>query len=120
MNLYNPNQLQTNTLQNLQTMFQGQTPLSMVSVSGIEGARAFQTQPNSVVPLFDNSKDLLYVKQTDGANYPTIKTFKLIPYDEEKEKESVFVSREEFEQFKQEIKTAIKGKGSSKGKDEDK
>ena len=119
MNYFNPNYT-PNAVQNLQTMFQGQTPLSMVSVSGIEGARAYQTQPNSAVPLFDNSKDLLYVKTTDGANYPTIKTFKLIPYDEQKEQEATFVSRHEFEQFKAEIKSAIKGnKKPIKGKDDD-
>ena len=124
--------LGANSFQNsLQTMLQNQanglipsgnaiTPLSMVAVSGMEGAKAYQMQPNSAVPLFDNSKDILYIKTTDGANFPTIKTFKLIPYDEEQEVKATYVSRTEFEEFKNEMKTAIKGtKKATKGKDDD-
>ena len=41
----------------------------------MDGAKAFQMPPNSVVALFDDSSDIFYVKSTDGAGFPTIRIF---------------------------------------------
>ena len=43
-----------------------------VYVTGIEGAKAYQLPPNSEMPLFDYSGDVMYIKTTDGAGFPTI------------------------------------------------
>lgn len=43
-----------------------------VYVTGIDGAKAYQMPPNSEMPLFDDSGDVLYIKTTDGAGFPTI------------------------------------------------
>ena len=43
-----------------------------VYVTGMEGAKAYQMPPNSEMPLFDDSGDILYIKTTDGAGFPTI------------------------------------------------
>ena len=43
-----------------------------VYVNGIEGARAYQMPPNSEMPLFDANGDVMFVKVTDAAGYPTI------------------------------------------------
>ena len=44
-----------------------------VYVTGIEGAKAYQMPPNSEMPLFDSTNDgVMFIKQTDGAGYPTI------------------------------------------------
>lgn len=51
----------------------------LVKVTGMEGARAYQMPPNSVAPLFDANEDILYVKSTDGAGFPTIRRFSFTP-----------------------------------------
>lgn len=48
----------------------------LIRVTGLEGAKAYQMSPNSTVALFDNNEDIMYVKTTDGAGFPTIRTFK--------------------------------------------
>lgn len=53
-----------------------QNPLSLIRVTGIDGAKAFQMPANSSVALFDGDNDLMYIKSTDGAGFPTIRTFK--------------------------------------------
>lgn len=54
----------------------------LVGVTGIEGAKAYQLPPNSKMPLFDNDADILYLKTTDSAGYPTIKAFKFEPIED--------------------------------------
>ena len=60
--------------------FNSQIPIQQPSngltrVTGMDGAKAFQMPPNSVLALFDDSSDIFYVKSTDGAGFPTIRTF---------------------------------------------
>ena len=52
------------------------SPRQLVRVSGMDGARAYQMAPNEVVALFDEGDDILYVKSTDGAGFPTIRRFR--------------------------------------------
>ena len=59
--------------------------------------------PNSAVALFHESEDILYVKTTDGAGFPTIRTFKFTPYEENIVEPVKYVTIDEFEKFKQEI-----------------
>lgn len=40
---------------------------ALIKVSGIEGARAYQMPPDSAIPLFHATEDVLYIKTTDGA-----------------------------------------------------
>lgn len=49
---------------------------TLVRVNGIDGAKAYQMGPNSTVALFDGNDDIFYVKTTDGAGFPTIRSFK--------------------------------------------
>lgn len=80
-------------------------PRQLVRVSGMDGARAYQMAPNEVVALFDEGDDILYVKSTDGAGFPTIRRFRFC-----EEAEAVpsapapvstdYVTREEFEELK--------------------
>lgn len=91
--------------------FAGITPVqnepvnNLIRVTGIDGAKAYQMQPNSTVVLFDSSEDLLYVKSTDGAGFPTIRTFSFSPIEQQEvAPTNDYISREEFEEFKKEIK----------------
>ena len=47
----------------------------LVRVNGIDGAKAYQMQANSVVALFDANEDVMYIKATDGAGFPSIRVF---------------------------------------------
>lgn len=55
--------------------FGGPAPMSITKVTGIEGARAYMVAPNSSVALFDDSRDVFYLKTTDAGGYPTIRVF---------------------------------------------
>lgn len=72
----------------------------LVRVNGIEGARAYQMSANSTVALFDNNEDIMYIKTTDGACFPTIRTFvftekagNTVPQSNE------YVTRKELEEY---------------------
>lgn len=71
----------------------------LVSVTGIDGARAYQLPPNSSMPLFDANDDILYVKTTDGAGFPTVKAFRFEPIEPERSQDGAFVSREEYDEL---------------------
>lgn len=75
-----------------------QQPVSgLVSVTGIEGAKAYQLPPNSSMPLFDKDSDTLYVKTTDGAGFPTIRAFRFEPMEQEQAPQADYVPRTEFD-----------------------
>lgn len=42
----------------------------VIPVHGIEGAKSYQIGPNCRVPLFDDSEDIMYIKQVDANGYP--------------------------------------------------
>lgn len=76
-------------------------------VNGIDSAKAYPTQPNSRVALFDENDDVMYIKTTDASNFPTITRYR---FTEEKESEKTasetYVTVEEFNKFKEEILNA--------------
>lgn len=57
----------------------------IVKVNGTNGANAYQLMPNSSALLLDESAPRVFLKQTDGAGFPTITAYKLEPYVEEKQ-----------------------------------
>lgn len=84
----------------------------LVSVTGIEGAKAYQLPPNSSMPLFDGDNDILYVKTTDAAGYPTIKTFRFEPLEQvpqAPEQGADYVQRPEFDALVTQVKALIDG-----------
>jgi len=95
----------------LPNMYQFQAPNNynqisqLIRVTGLDGAKAYQMNANSTIALFDNGSDVMYIKSTDGVGFPTIRTFK---FEEVHNNVSVpvneYVSKEEFEQFKKELK----------------
>ena len=54
----------------------------LVSVTGIEGARAYQLPPNSKMALFDADSDVFYVKTTDAGGFPTVRSFSFTPIEQ--------------------------------------
>lgn len=75
----------------------------LVRVNGIESAKAYPTQPNSMYALFDENEDFLYIKSTDASNFPTIRKFKLIEEKEKEVEQPRYVTVEEFNKFKEEL-----------------
>ncbi|MBR1445460.1 MAG: hypothetical protein IJ586_00025 [Alloprevotella sp.] len=69
----------------------------LVSVTGMEGARAYQLPPNSSMPLFDANEDIMYVKTTDGAGFPTVKAYRFALLEQQEAQNAEYVSRAEFE-----------------------
>lgn len=57
----------------------------VVKVNGENGARAYQLPANSSALLLDETAPLVWLKQTDGAGYPTITPYKIEPYVPEPE-----------------------------------
>lgn len=54
----------------------------LIRVTGMDGAKAYQMPPNSVVALFDGNEDIFYIKTSDGAGFSTIKPFRFMPIEE--------------------------------------
>lgn len=79
-------------------MPQQQQQNGLIRVTGLDGAKAFQMPANSIVALFDGSEDIFYIKQTDGAGFPTIRTFEFKERQAvaPKQDTSEFVTRQEF------------------------
>lgn len=69
-------------------------------VNGIDGAKAYSLGPNSSIALFDGNSDLFFVKVTDSAGFPTIRTFRFEEVSQDQKPiEKDYVSREEMEEY---------------------
>ena len=90
---------------NNQQFFQQEPAQSLIRVNGIEGAKAYQMSANSIVSLFDANDDIMYIKSTDGAGFPSIRTFSFTEVKEQNKpiQKVDYISREEFEEFKKEL-----------------
>lgn len=81
-------------------------------VNGIEGARAFFVPANSSVLLLDSDSNMFYIKTSNSSGQSSIKNYTYSEVDTNKN--TKYVSREEFEQLKnivfqkQETQTANK------------
>ena len=97
-------------------MYSGNQPNNgLIKVTGLDGAKAYQMPPNSVVALFDANNDIFYVKSTDGAGFPTIRAFRFAPVSVEQSNND-YVTRTEFNQLKEMI---LNGKQSISGEQSD-
>lgn len=95
---YNPQMNNQQFLPQIQTQ-------NLIRVNGIEGAKAYQMSANSIVSLFDANDDIMYIKSTDGAGFPSIRTFSFteVKEDNKPAQQVDYISREEFEEFKKEL-----------------
>ena len=94
-----------NQPQNNQQFFQPDPTQNLIRVNGINGAKAYQMPANSTVALFDSNNDVMYVKSTDGAGFPSIRTFSFTELKEDisTSENTDYISRQEFEEFKKEL-----------------
>lgn len=88
-----------------------QQPINgLVSVTGIDGAKAYQLPPNSSMPLFDANSDTMYLKTTDGAGFPTIKEFTFAPKETVQEPAADYVPRSEFDELAKKVEELTNAK----------
>ena len=103
---YIQQQMQQNQFSQFQqTQPQIQTQ-NLIRVNGIDGAKAYQMAPNSTVALFDNNEDIMYIKTTDGAGFPTIRTFSFNEVTHNAQQQvsnNEYVTRDEFNKLKEEL-----------------
>lgn len=94
-----------NPQMNNQQIFPQEQSQNLIRVNGIDGAKAYQMNANSTVALFDSNEDIMYIKNTDGAGFPSIRMFKFEEVNEitKSEEKQDYISRKEFEEFKKEI-----------------
>ena len=94
-----------NPQMNNQQIFQQEQQQNLIRVNGIDGAKAYQMNANSTVALFDANEDIVYIKNTDGAGFPSIRMFKFEEVNEttKSEEKQDYISRKEFEEFKKEL-----------------
>ena len=93
-------------MNNQQFFQQQEQPQNLIRVNGLEGAKAYQMSANSTVALFDANNDLMYVKSTDGAGFPTIRTFafnEVVANNNTVPENVEYVTREEFNKLKEEL-----------------
>ena len=74
---------------------------SIIRVTGMDGAKAYPMIPNSRVALFDDSRDVFYIKAADAGGYPTLAAYTFSPLQETPAPTPDYVTREEFNQLKE-------------------
>lgn len=109
---FNPNQIQTftptfNQPRNTMTIPNPpvitpptQQPMDLIKVHGIDGVYRQATPPNSRVAMFDDTEDIMFIKQTDANGYATVLKFS---FQLEEDKPTNYVTMEEFNKFKEEL-----------------
>jgi hypothetical protein len=80
-----------------------QQSFQITKVNGENGAKAFQMPPNSSIILLDESSPKVYIKETDGASYPKLSVYKLVPDTNEKKKEEEKVSENQIKKLEERI-----------------
>ena len=78
-----------------------QTQESIIRVTGMDGAKAYPMAPNSRVALFDDSRDVFYIKAADAGGYPTLTAYTFALLQETPAPAPDYVTRDEFNQLKE-------------------
>lgn len=75
----------------------------IIRVTGMDGAKAYNLSPNSRAALFDDTDDVVIIKTTDGAGFPSYRRARLDWIEEEPPPPAGdYMTREEFQaQFKE-------------------
>lgn len=86
-----------------------QNNTGLVWVSGEIGAKSYLVAPNTSVLLMDSEGDKFYLKSTDAAGMPTLRTFEYkecthsapqAPQSAQKDLNEQFVTRKEYDELK--------------------
>jgi hypothetical protein len=106
-----------------------QQSFQITKVNGENGAKAFQMPPNSSIILLDESNPKVYIKETDGASYPKLSVYKLVPDTDTEIKTEDDKSKDQIKKLEERIAVlerfvtnskAIAAKNEAKQKEKDK
>lgn len=104
-------QMQNQLNQNYPNYAGQQSNNQIIFVQGETGAKAYQIPINSTVLLMSSEANEFFIKSADQAGFPTIKKYRFTEVtqpktteQEQQVKTQNFVTREEFEALKNEIK----------------
>lgn len=95
----------------------------LIWVSGEIGAKSYLVAPNSTVMLMDSEQSRFFIKSTDSAGMPTIRTYEYKEYIpsvpqppivEQKNLNEQFVTRQEYEELLAKIEDLQKPKTTKK------
>lgn len=81
----------------------------LIRVTGMQGAKAYQMPANSRAALFDDTDDIVIIKMTDGAGFPSYRRARLEWIEEEPESDAV--TRAELNAKFEELKGLILNNG---------
>ena len=104
-------QYQNQYLDRLRSLEQPSSYDALIRVTGIEGAKAYQMPPNSTAVLFDGSEDLMFIKTTDGAGFPTIRVFTFAPKAEEPKTDGLYATKQDVEDLRKLIEEVRESNG---------
>lgn len=80
----------------------------IIRVTGMDGAKAYALSPNSRAALFDDSEDVVIIKTTDGAGFPSYRRARLDWIEEDPSQTAGdYITREEFRAQFEELKGLI-------------
>lgn len=80
----------------------------IIRVTGMDGAKAYALSPNSRAALFDDTDDVVIIKTTDGAGFPSYRRARLDWIEEEtSQAPGDYITREEFQAQFEELKGLI-------------
>ncbi len=80
----------------------------IIRVTGMDGAKAYNLSPNSRAALFDDTDDVVIIKTTDGAGFPSYRRARLDWIEEEPPQPTGdYMTREEFQAQFEELKGLI-------------
>lgn len=92
-----------------------QLSTNIIWVQGESAAKAYPVMPGQSVILMDSEATLMYIKSTDQSGMPLpLRVFKYNEMSQngnpapQAESKNEFISREEFDKFREEIKTEIR------------
>lgn len=79
---------------------------NLIRVTGLDGAKAYQLPANSSIALFDANDDVMYIKTTDGAGFPSIRAFRFSPIEAVQPEPVVtdYVQRSEFDALAEQVR----------------
>lgn len=76
-----PNGYQNPYVSRYNAMTAQQTPkYEIIHVNGENGAQALQMSPNSEIIVMDDTAPMVWLCQTDGAGYKTVRAFDIAPH----------------------------------------
>lgn len=80
----------------------------IIRVTGMDGAKAYELSPNSRAALFDDTDDVVVIKTTDGAGFPSYRRARLDWIEEEPPQTAGdYITRDEFRAQFEELKGLI-------------